>query len=91
MVTNFRIQLYVGFIMLAAGCTTSSQAWDRSTPEGLYGAANEEFEDGYYPESIAIFEKLLAKFPYSPEARLGRLRLADVSFKKRMHDDSINR
>jgi outer membrane protein assembly factor BamD len=90
-VTTLRFQLSIGLLIMAVGCASSGQAWDRSTPEGLYGAANEEFEDGYYPESIAIFERLLAQFPYSPEARLGRLRLADVSFQKRMHDDAINR
>ena len=91
MVIRLQFHFCIWLVISLAGCASSGQAWDRSTPEGLYGAANEEFEDGYYPESIAIFEKLLAKFPYSPEARLGRLRLADVSFKKRMHDDAINR
>ena len=77
--------------LTAIACASSSSQWDRKTPEGLYGAANEEFEDGYYPEAIALFERLLAQHPYSAEARLGRLRLADVSFEKRMHDDAINR
>ena len=91
MVARFHYQLCIWFLSCLCACASSGQNWDRSTPEGLYGAANEEFEDGYYPESIAIFEKLLAKFPYSPEARLGRLKMADVSFQKRMHDDAINR
>ena len=86
------IQLIVIVAGLAiAGCATSSQSWDRKTAEGLYGAGNDEFADGYYPEASALFERLLANFPYSAEARLGRLRLADISFKKRLHDDAINR
>ena len=84
------ISISIAFSTLIA-CATSGAQWDRKTPEGLYGAANEEFEDGYYPEAIALFERLLAQHPYSAEARLGRLRLADVSFEKRMHDDAINR
>ena len=39
--------------LTAIACASSSSQWDRKTPEGLYGAANEEFEDGYYPEAIA--------------------------------------
>ena len=84
------ISISIAFSTVIA-CATSGAQWDRKTPEGLYGAANEEFEDGYYPEAIALFERLLAQHPYSAEARLGRLRLADVSFEKRMHDDAINR
>ena len=84
------ISVCIAFLT-AIACASSSSQWDRKTPEGLYGAANEEFEDGYYPEAIALFERLLAQHPYSAEARLGRLRLADVSFEKRMHDDAINR
>ena len=91
MVAATRFILSCIAIVAFAGCASSSQQWDRKTPEGLYGSANEEFDDGYYPEAIALFERLLAQYPYSPEARLGRLRLADVSFKKRMHDDAINR
>ena len=84
------ISISIAFSTVIA-CATSGAQWDRKTPEGLYGAANDEFEDGYYPEAIALFERLLAQHPYSAEARLGRLRLADVSFEKRMHDDAINR
>ena len=58
--------------LTAIACASSSNQWDRKTPEGLYGAANEEFEDGYYPEAIALFERASRTAPLFSGGTIGQ-------------------
>jgi outer membrane protein assembly factor BamD len=69
----------LSIILLAlstAGCSSHRAKEDKkATPESLYEKAHKALDNYEFNNSIKIYEQLTARFPFSDEARQGRLDL----------------
>jgi outer membrane protein assembly factor BamD len=56
----------------------------------LLQQAEEEIEDGLFPEAIDTLTEIRSEFPYSSEAALAQVRLGDVHFQRGQHVDAVD-
>jgi len=81
--------LLAGALLLAtvfalAGCASHGKDKDlkRATAAGLYKGARKSMESGDYEYSVRQYEALNSRFPFSDEARQGRLDIIYVYYRK---------
>lgn len=80
----------MGLILLAAllllsGCKmwlpwSKSKDMARSTPEGLYQQAVQEYKDGGYKRAIELFQRVKEEYPLSPLTIMAEMGIADSFF-----------
>lgn len=68
--------------LLAAGCHTNSRKQKQPTPQVLYQQAHKRLLDYDFNGAIKIYENLTARFPFSDEARQGRIDLIYAYYRK---------
>jgi outer membrane protein assembly factor BamD len=81
--------LLVGVVLLAgmvglAGCSGFGKSKDnkRATAESLYKTAHKSMENGDYELAVRSYEALTSRFPFTDEARQGRLDIIYVYYRK---------
>ncbi|MBN1960405.1 MAG: outer membrane protein assembly factor BamD [Deltaproteobacteria bacterium] len=62
----------------------------RKTAEFFYKKANKDLKDGMYPEALAGFAEVKAKYPYSKYAILADLRIADTHYARGKFIEAID-
>lgn len=61
--------------LATSSCSTLGHKRNQSTPQLLYKAAHEQLGDYNYKNAIKIYEALVARYPFSPQARQASLDL----------------
>jgi outer membrane protein assembly factor BamD len=91
----------VGLLAMAllgtAGCS-SLKFWDKDegdkviegSPEQLYSEAIRDIKNNNYPNAIARYEMLEARYPFSEQAKQGQLDLIYAYYKNRAGDSAID-
>jgi outer membrane protein assembly factor BamD len=81
--------LLLGVVMLVgvlgvAGCSSFGKGKDnrRATAETLYKTAHKSLESGDYEQAVRSYEALTSRFPFTDEARQGRLDIIYVYYRK---------
>jgi outer membrane protein assembly factor BamD len=74
-----------------AGCK-SLQNKDQgpATPEKAYWAAHQSMVDSAYTTAVKRYEALESRFPFSPEARQGRIDIMYVYYKAKEKDQAVD-
>lgn len=75
------IPIMLVVLLVAAGCATGRRGeMVRSSPEGLYQRASQDYQKGRYKASIENFQRLADEHPLSELAMLARIGIADAHF-----------
>ena len=77
------VVLLAGVLGLASCSTVSKSKFDkRATAESLYKTAHKSMENGDYELAVRSYEALTSRFPFTDEARQGRLDIIYVYYRK---------
>lgn len=88
-----RTALILGALALAgvSACkSTRHKEEGPATPEKAYWAAHQSMVDGAYTTAVKRYETLESKFPFSPEARQGRVDIMYVYYKAKEKDQAVD-
>jgi outer membrane protein assembly factor BamD len=77
------VMLLAGMVGLA-GCSSFGKSKDnkRATADSLYKTAHKSMENGDYELAVRSYEALTSRFPFTDEARQGRLDIIYVYYRK---------
>ena len=77
-------------LLALAGCGGNRARAPQGSAEKLYEMAKRASDNGNYRDSIAYYEQLEARFPFSNEARQGQLDLMYAYYKNREPESAID-
>jgi outer membrane protein assembly factor BamD len=82
----------MGAIALLSGCRTNREAEDqaRGGPVLVYERARKALDNQDFENAIRIYEALVARFPFVPEARQARLDLIYAYYKGRESESALD-
>lgn len=93
MLSNFRtlvLVLATAAVLAVAGCGGDRTKELIGSADKLYDAAKRASDNGNYRDSIAYYEQLEARFPFSNPARQGQLDLMYAYYKNREPESAID-
>jgi outer membrane protein assembly factor BamD len=74
-----------------AGCKSfRNKEEGQTTPDKAYWAAHQSMVDSAYSTAVKRYEALESRFPFSPEARQGRIDIMYVYYKAKEKDQAID-
>ena len=92
----FRILLTMSLAALAlSGCTNLlnkvfSRGGTQEGPAQLLAEAQKQFDRGYWEEASKSFEAVKDRYPYSKEATIAALRMADALYEREEYEDAYS-
>lgn len=85
------LALFLLLTLIACGSTTSPEAPAKNSPvEEMYDKAKKQLTDGYYEDSIKLFETLQAQYPYGRFAQQAQLEIAYAYYKQNEPDSAVS-
>ncbi|MFH0903049.1 MAG: outer membrane protein assembly factor BamD [Pseudomonadota bacterium] len=76
--------------LLLSACATTLLRGAAQNAQQAYDVAMEDLDDGLFPEAIAGFSEVKAKYPYSQYVALADLRIADMHFARGKFIEAID-
>ena len=83
-------------LLVATGCTTIKDQWDKIIGADESGTAQElawdgmdAYENGKYEKAIEKFQKLKDYYPFSKYAILAELKIADAHYQREEYEDAV--
>jgi len=93
MSTIIRILLVMAVLALAGGCEKGKWWFGKKDPDRPPDVMTKEgmthFKKKNYDDAIETFEKVKDRYPYSEEALLAQIKLADAYFYKKKFDEAL--
>lgn len=74
---------------LTAGCGWFSKKKPEQPPETLVQEGMKKLRKGKYEDAVDAFEKLKDRYPYSDEALLASLKVADAKYYNKKYDEAL--
>jgi len=87
-----RALLLLGLFALLGACATNREALDlaRGGPAAVYERARSSLDNQDYENAIRLYEALVARYPFVPEARQARLDLIYAYYKGRESESALD-
>lgn len=76
--------------LLASGCHTNKRTQKEPTPQLLYDQAHRRLQNYDYKASIKLYESLIARYPFTDQARQARIDLIYVYYKSGEADSATD-
>ncbi len=75
-------------MIIVSGCATGRREMVKSSPEGLYQKASQDFQKGRYKPAIENFQRLADEHPLSELAVLARIGIADAHYSSKEYPEA---
>lgn len=83
--------LALALVVLVSGCRSNRERDSQyNAPDLLYNRAHELLENRDYNNAVKLYEALGARFPFSPQARQGKLDLMYLYYKDREPESAVD-
>ena len=83
--------LALALVVLVSGCRSNRERDSQyNAPDLLYNRAHELLENRDYNNAVKLYEALGARFPFSPQARQGKLDLMSLYYKDREPESAVD-
>jgi outer membrane protein assembly factor BamD len=80
----------LAFSMLNAGCASNKKDIYERTPADLLAEGQEKLDQSEFKSATKLLQAIKDRYPYSKEALLAELKLADSLFKRQEYDSALD-
>jgi outer membrane protein assembly factor BamD len=85
------LALFLLLTLIACSSASSPEAPAKNTPvEEMYDKAKKQLSEGYYEDSIKLFETLQSQYPYGRYAQQAQLEIAYAYYKQNEPDSAVS-